>query len=392
MVGDNLLPSYSAQVNNQQQVSYLTSDHLGSPRLITDATGKVIARHDYSAFSDETFTVQRTQSLNYKPDTIRQDYTGYQKDDESGLEFAQARYYNTSHGRFTSIDPLTASANVKDPQTFNRYSYAMNSPYKFTDPLGLISSSTGACGTWCLNSDGGGGGYSSNYDSGQRAGRQTTDTPRNRILAILAKIRKEQENTIIKSDPGQVQTAVIESRQPEELSESCKNPKFVVPYVSVPDYTSRMPYQMQNTNPNYPNYPVDAEGQGVTPTLVLHYINDDITVVNLPFEVEEEGKSGVISSSDGMANLSPFIIDERKIPDRGDGMEPYTMRGRNGEETLIPGGPVLVGIPTKNEPRIRNLRVTVQFPQCGKIVPYTYQIQLKVWVNKNGTPRSAISY
>jgi RHS repeat-associated protein len=390
MVGDNLLPSYSAQVNNQQQVSYLTSDHLGSPRLITDATGKVIARHDYSAFGDETFTVQRTQSLNYKPDTIRQDYTGYQKDDESGLEFAQARYYNTSHGRFTSIDPLTASANVKDPQTFNRYSYAMNSPYKFTDPLGLISSSTGACGTWCLNSDGGGGGYSSNYDSGQRAGRQTTDTPRNRILAILAKIRKEQENTIIKSDPGQVQTAVIESRQPEELSESCRL-EFLYPDSSVPDYTSRMPYQMQNNNTNYPNYPLDAEGQGVTPSLFFRYVGDNVTIANISFEVQEEGQSEVIRSSAGVARLSPFIIDERMIP-RGS-MEPETYTSREGETVVSSlGGPVLVGIPTKNEPRIRNLRVTVQFEQCGTIVPYTYQVQLKVWVNKKGVPKSVVSY
>ena len=120
------------------QISYLTNDHLGSPRVITDASGKVIARHDYSAFGDETLTVQRTDTLGYKPDTIRQDYTGYQKDDESGLEYAQARYYNTSHGRFTSVDPLTASASIKNPQTFNRYSYVLNSPYKFTDPLGLL--------------------------------------------------------------------------------------------------------------------------------------------------------------------------------------------------------------------------------------------------------------
>jgi RHS repeat-associated protein len=121
------------------QVSYLTQDHLGSPRIITDNVGKVIARKDFNAFGDETNSAQRTEPLGYKPEEIRQDYTGYQKDDESGLEFAQARYYNNKHGRFTSVDPLTASANVKDPQTFNRYSYAMNSPYKSTDPLGLVS-------------------------------------------------------------------------------------------------------------------------------------------------------------------------------------------------------------------------------------------------------------
>jgi hypothetical protein len=30
---------------------------------------------------------------------------------------------------------------MKNPQTFNRYSYGLNSPYKFVDPLGLVASS-----------------------------------------------------------------------------------------------------------------------------------------------------------------------------------------------------------------------------------------------------------
>ncbi|MCV5979119.1 hypothetical protein OFO29_42910, partial [Escherichia coli] len=46
---------------------------------------------------------------------------------------------------------LTASVSIRNPQTFNRYAYVLNSPYKFTDPLGLISQSTGACGQWCQN-------------------------------------------------------------------------------------------------------------------------------------------------------------------------------------------------------------------------------------------------
>jgi RHS repeat-associated protein len=144
--GGQLVAEYSTQQATTPQVSFLTQDHLGSPRIFTDNTGKVIARKDFNAFGDETNSAQRTELLGYRPEEIRQDYTGYQKDDESGLEFAQARYYNNKHGRFTSVDPLVASANVKDPQTFNRYTYAMNSPYKFTDPLGLISQSTGAKG------------------------------------------------------------------------------------------------------------------------------------------------------------------------------------------------------------------------------------------------------
>ena len=78
-------------------------------------------------------------------DEVRKQYTGYERDDESGLDYAQARYYNSQHGRFTSVDPL-ASATVRDPQTFNRYSYVLNSPYKFTDPLGLIAGTPGNSG------------------------------------------------------------------------------------------------------------------------------------------------------------------------------------------------------------------------------------------------------
>ncbi|MBK7705522.1 MAG: RHS repeat-associated core domain-containing protein [Acidobacteria bacterium] len=106
---------------------------------ITNENGAVTKRQDFAAFGDETLTAQRAGGLGYtSTDELRQDYTGYQKDNESGLEYAQARYYNTAHGRFTSVDPLTASATIRDPQSFNRYSYVLNSPYKFTDPLGLI--------------------------------------------------------------------------------------------------------------------------------------------------------------------------------------------------------------------------------------------------------------
>lgn len=123
-------------------ISYLTTDALGSPRIITDGGGNVISRHDYQPFGEEIaaniggrLTTQGYQAN----DGVRQQFTGYERDVESGLDYAQARYFSSKHGRFTSVDPLTASANMKNPQTFNRYSYALNSPYKFVDPLGLKS-------------------------------------------------------------------------------------------------------------------------------------------------------------------------------------------------------------------------------------------------------------
>jgi hypothetical protein len=51
----------------------------------------------------------------------------------------QARYMSSVQGRFTSIDPLQASAIPANPKTWNRYAYAMNNPLRFTDPTGLVS-------------------------------------------------------------------------------------------------------------------------------------------------------------------------------------------------------------------------------------------------------------
>ena len=152
--GGKLVAEYSTTTATTPQVSYLTTDHLGSPRIITNENGVITGRKDYTAFGEEIVTSQRTSPnrTDYTDlDEIRQGYTGYEKDEESELEYAQARYYNASHGRYTSVDPLTASASIRNPQSFNRYSYVLNSPYKFTDPLGLLPVSV-ACGGGCPNS------------------------------------------------------------------------------------------------------------------------------------------------------------------------------------------------------------------------------------------------
>jgi len=96
---------------------YLTTDHLGSPRVTTNERGVVVKRRDFMAFGEEAMSVQRVGGASgngYEATGgTRKDYTGYEKDEETGLEYAQARYYNPTHGRFTSVDPLTASATIR---------------------------------------------------------------------------------------------------------------------------------------------------------------------------------------------------------------------------------------------------------------------------------------
>ena len=74
---------------------------------------------------------------------MRQQFTSYERDSESGLDFAEARFYSSVQGRFTSIDPLIESAVTANPQTFNRYSYVSNSPINIVDPTGMFGISPG---------------------------------------------------------------------------------------------------------------------------------------------------------------------------------------------------------------------------------------------------------
>ena len=105
--------------------------------------------------------------------------TSYERDNETGLDYAQARYYASTQGRFTSVDPLRASATTGNPQTFNRYAYALNSPTNVTDSSGMLSiNMTSACGQWCQNSDNGPQGVGGAFTVGQRRHKRfhTRDT------------------------------------------------------------------------------------------------------------------------------------------------------------------------------------------------------------------------
>ena len=151
-----MVAEYSTTTNNNPQVSYLTNDHLGSPRITTDANGQVISRRDFLPFGEEITsaqTAQRSVNLNYGEDGIKQKFATYERDTETDLDFAQARMYANRLGRFTSVDPYNIifekkkGKNAKEenqvlhdyisnPQVWNKYAYASNNPLLYVDPQG----------------------------------------------------------------------------------------------------------------------------------------------------------------------------------------------------------------------------------------------------------------
>ena len=62
-------------------------------------------------------------------------FTSYERDSESGNDYAMARYYVNRLARFSSPDALAGS--IANPQSLNRYSYVLNSPTSLVDPSGM---------------------------------------------------------------------------------------------------------------------------------------------------------------------------------------------------------------------------------------------------------------
>jgi RHS repeat-associated protein len=132
-------------------IRWLVTDQLGTPRLVVDVTGNPagVTRHDYLPFGEEIGGAQvgliggRVSTQGYSADGMRQKFTGYEADGETGLNYARARYQSSVQGRFTGVDPLGASADVANPQSFNRYSYVENTPLIAVDPTGMALADMG---------------------------------------------------------------------------------------------------------------------------------------------------------------------------------------------------------------------------------------------------------
>ena len=117
---------------NNGQLSYHTTDWLGTRRMQTSASGGVTLTCSNLPFSDNQICAGSG------PDATEHHFTSKERDIESGNDYFEARYYASSMGRFLSPDPSGLYyADPNNPQSFNLYSYALNNPLKFVDPTGL---------------------------------------------------------------------------------------------------------------------------------------------------------------------------------------------------------------------------------------------------------------
>jgi RHS repeat-associated protein len=152
-----LLVVWDGAQSGDKRLKWLVTDHLGSTRMELDKSGSLagVGRIDWLPFGEQLTTGAgiRSASIGYGADSVRQKFVGYERDDETGLDFAQSRYYASIQGRFCSPDSYNIifekekgrdekeqaqffTNYISQPQNWNKYTYTLNNPLALTDPDG----------------------------------------------------------------------------------------------------------------------------------------------------------------------------------------------------------------------------------------------------------------
>ena len=121
------------------------TDHLGTPRLITDDTNKPVWQWPYSAFGDNKptgilkATTNPKAAITNQPQLLKATaateinlrFPGQYFDEESNLNYNYYRTYQPTQGRYTQSDPIGLGGGI------NRFAYVGGNSLSNSDPMGL---------------------------------------------------------------------------------------------------------------------------------------------------------------------------------------------------------------------------------------------------------------
>ena len=122
------LAAVNFRQGNKNETFYAVTDNVGSVLKLVD--NKVITKYEarYTPFGVRTI-VKNNTGYNFP-----RGFTMHEHLDQFSLINANARLYDPYLARFLSADPYLQDP--ENPQNFNRYSYCLNNPLKYTDPTG----------------------------------------------------------------------------------------------------------------------------------------------------------------------------------------------------------------------------------------------------------------
>jgi RHS repeat-associated protein len=126
--GDGLAAVYVKNAGQDDKIYYPFTDHLGSIVKLADGNGTEVFKASYDAWGNQTVT-----NNTFK---FHRGYTGHEHLPEFNLINMNGRMYDPVLGRFLSPDPFVQAPDFS--QSFNRYSYCLNNPMRYTDPSGEV--------------------------------------------------------------------------------------------------------------------------------------------------------------------------------------------------------------------------------------------------------------
>lgn len=131
--GSNVVAEYGNVPVGSGGTRFYHADPL-SNRMITDGSGVVKGTMDNLPFGEDGGVVGENE---------KHRFTSYERDGETGTDYAMNRQYSNGTGRFTRPDPIGGS--IANPQSFNRFAYTIGDPINLVDPFGLLFAAPGGC-------------------------------------------------------------------------------------------------------------------------------------------------------------------------------------------------------------------------------------------------------
>lgn len=138
LYGVGSAPLAQIDLADDARIDYLHGDTIGSIRMVTDASGDVLADADYDAYG-----LVHEPTSDPVAGVTRFGYAG-EYTDPTGYIYLRNRYYDPRTAAFLTVDPLVDS-------TLNPYGYTDGNPLQFTDPLGLFPSDWGSLAAGIIN-------------------------------------------------------------------------------------------------------------------------------------------------------------------------------------------------------------------------------------------------
>jgi RHS repeat-associated protein len=160
---------------------YYHQDHL-SNRVVTDSSGNKVAEMGHYPFGESWYNASNDKLL----------FTSYERDSESGNDYAMMRFGVNRLARFSSPDPLPGP--TSNPQAFNHFAYVLNDPVDASDPLGLCAPGTICLTVWAWPYPDPAGNQGNNGPKGDYPhSGNTSDQPWDFRIDVVALLRAKNE-------------------------------------------------------------------------------------------------------------------------------------------------------------------------------------------------------